>query len=94
MRILAESGMKNGRKFLVFMSDEDEDNSEANLICLTVDFDGRAHVYRTIDRFFKSVKSWVSRDLQDLIPQMEEVNKDRLKIMKEDFRKKNLLGYR
>ena len=67
MRIISESGIKNGSKFLVFMSDEG-DQMDADLICVTVDYDGKALVHRTIQGFFKSVKTWVSRDLLDYLP--------------------------
>ena len=55
MQILSESGMKNGGKFLVFMSDESDDQMNADLICVTVDNEGKAHVYRTIKGFYKSL---------------------------------------
>ena len=94
MRIVSESGIKNGRKFLVFMSDEQGDQSDADLICVTVDYSGKARIHRTIEGFFKFVKTKVSRDLLDYLPEMDEVNKNRLYDIKEDFRKKNPLGYR
>lgn len=47
--------MKDGKKFLVFMSDESDDKMSANLICVTVDNEGKAHVYRTINGFYKSL---------------------------------------
>ena len=37
MKILSESGMKDGRKFIVFMSDDDDDPMSAKLICVTHD---------------------------------------------------------
>ena len=93
MRIISESGIKNGSKFLVFMSDEG-DQMDADLICVTFDFTGKALVHRKIQGFFKFCKTCVSRDLQDFLPEMDEANKNRLQDIKEDYRKKNPLGYR
>ena len=64
--------MKDGGKFIVFMSDESEDQMSADLICVTVDNEGKAHVYRTIKGFYKSLLTLVRNDLRNILPKMDE----------------------
>ena len=64
--------MKDGKKFLVFMSDESDDKMSANLICVTVDNEGKAHVYRTINGFYKSLQTLVRNDLRDVLPKIDQ----------------------
>ena len=50
--MVSESSMKDGKKFLVFCSENDDNIMAADLICVTVDSQGKAHIFRKIHKFY------------------------------------------